>query len=209
MIKGIASDLDGTLIDTAKLLAEAWEEAFKSDGIDVGYSELYKNTKGISSKDIIRKYKKESSSEDLNRIKEKRKLNFIRLVDQGNNLLYPETMKVIDEIRSKGIKFAISTGMSRDLLDKVLKLSGLDSIVDAVVSSDDVKNGKPAPDIFLEAFKRIDINPKEGMVVGDSENDVMPGKAIGAFTVFISREGSKSNLADANITNLEELLQFL
>ena len=209
MIKGIASDLDGTLIDTAKLLAEAWEEAFKSDGIDVGYSELYKNTKGISSKDIIRKYKKESSFEDINRIKEKRKLNFIRLVDQGNNLLYPETMKVIDEIRSKGIKFAISTGMSRDLLDKVLKLSGLDSIVDAVVSSDDVKNGKPAPDIFLEAFKRININPKEGMVVGDSENDVMPGKAIGAFTVFISREGSKSNLADANITNLEELLQFL
>ncbi|EEZ92805.1 MAG: HAD-superfamily hydrolase, subfamily IA, variant 3 [Candidatus Parvarchaeum acidiphilum ARMAN-4] len=209
MIKGIASDLDGTLIDTAKLLAEAWEEAFKSDGIDVGYSELYKNTKGISSKDIIRKYKKESSFEDLNRIKEKRKLNFIRLVDQGNNLLYPETMKVIDEIRSKGIKFAISTGMSRDLLDKVLKLSGLDSIVDAVVSSDDVKNGKPAPDIFLEAFKRIDINPKEGIVVGDSENDIMPGKAIGAFTVFISREGSKSNLADANITNLEELLQFL
>ncbi len=209
MIKGIASDLDGTLIDTAKLLAEAWEEAFKSDGIDVGYSELYKNTKGISSKDIIRKYKKESSFEDINRIKEKRKLNFIRLVDQGNNLLYPETMKVIDEIRSKGIKFAISTGMSRDLLDKVLKLSGLDSIVDAVVSSDDVKNGKPAPDIFLEAFKRIDINPKEGIVVGDSENDIMPGKAIGAFTVFISREGSKSNLADANITNLEELLQFL
>ena len=209
MIKGIASDLDGTLIDTAKLLAEAWEEAFKSDGIDVGYSELYKNTKGISSKDIIRKYKKESSFEDLNRIKEKRKLNFIRLVDQGNNLLYPETMKVIDEIRSKGIKFAISTGMSRDLLDKVLKLSGLDSIVDAVVSSDDVKNGKPAPDIFLEAFKRININPKEGIVVGDSENDIMPGKAIGAFTVFISREGSKSNLADANITNLEELLQFL
>ena len=40
MIKGIASDLDGTLIDTAKLLAEAWKEAFKSDGIDVGYSEL-------------------------------------------------------------------------------------------------------------------------------------------------------------------------
>ena len=209
MIKGIASDLDGTLIDTAKLLAEAWEEAFKSEGIGVGYSELYKNTKGIASKDIIRKYKKESSPDDLNRIKEKRKSNFIRLVDQGNNLLYPETMKVIDEIRSKGIKFAISTGMSRDLLDKVLELSGLAKVVDAVVSSDDVQNGKPEPDIFLETFKRIDVNPKDGIVVGDSENDIMPGKKIGAFAVFISREGNKSSIADANITNLEELLQFL
>ncbi|MCL4375870.1 HAD family phosphatase [Candidatus Parvarchaeota archaeon] len=209
MIKGIASDLDGTLIDTAKLLAEAWKEAFKSDGIDVGYSELYKNTKGISSKDIIRKYKKESSPEDLNRIKEKRRSNFIRLVDQGNNLLYPETIKVIREIRSKGIKFAISTGMSKDLLGKVLELSGLAKVVDAVVSSDDVQNGKPEPDIFLEAFKRINVNPKEGIVVGDSENDIMPGKKIGAFTVFISREGNQSSIADANITNLEELLQFL
>ena len=209
MVKGIASDLDGTLIDTAKLLAEAWKEAFKSDGIDVGYSELYKNTKGISSKDIIRKYKKESSPEDLNRIKEKRRSNFIRLVDQGNNLLYPETIKVIREIRSKGIKFAISTGMSKDLLGKVLELSGLAKVVDAVVSSDDVQNGKPEPDIFLEAFKRINVNPKEGIVVGDSENDIMPGKKIGAFTVFISREGNQSSIADANITNLEELLQFL
>ena len=209
MIKGIASDLDGTLIDTAKLLAEAWEEAFKSEGIDVGYSELYKNTKGISSKDIIRRYKKESSPEDLNRIKEKRKSNFIKLVDQGNNLLYPETIKVIKEIRNKGIKFAISTGMSKDLLFKVLDLSGLAKEVDAVVSSDDVQTGKPEPDIFIEAFKRIDVNPKDGIVVGDSENDIIPGKKIGAFTVFISREGNRSSIADANITNLEELLQFL
>ena len=209
MIKGIASDLDGTLIDTAKLLAEAWEEAFKSEGIDVGYSELYKNTKGISSKDIIRRYKKESSPEDLNRIKEKRKSNFIKLVDQGNNLLYPETIKVIKEIRNKGIKVAISTGMSKDLLFKVLDLSGLAKEVDAVVSSDDVQTGKPEPDIFIEAFKRIDVNPKDGIVVGDSENDIIPGKKIGAFTVFISREGNRSSIADANITNLEELLQFL
>jgi len=209
MIKGIASDLDGTLIDTAKLLAEAWEEAFKSEGIDVGYSELYKITKGISSKDIIRRYKKESSPEDLNRIKEKRKSNFIKLVDQGNNLLYPETIKVIKEIRNKGIKFAISTGMSKDLLFKVLDLSGLAKEVDAVVSSDDVQTGKPEPDIFIEAFKRIDVNPKDGIVVGDSENDIIPGKKIGAFTVFISREGNRSSIADANITNLEELLQFL
>ena len=99
--------------------------------------------------------------------------------------------------------------MSKDLLGKVLELSGLAKVVDAVVSSDDVQNGKPEPDIFLEAFKRINVNPKEGIVVGDSENDIMPGKKIGAFTVFISREGNKSSIADANITNLEELLQFL
>ncbi|MCL4398385.1 MAG: HAD family phosphatase [Candidatus Parvarchaeota archaeon] len=209
MIKGIASDLDGTLIDTAKLLAKAWEDAFKSEGVEVGYNELYNNTKGIASKDIIRRYKRESGPEDLIRIKEKRKANFLNLVKEGNQLLYPETLKVISEIREHGIKFAISTSMARDLLDKVLALSGLAKAVDAVVSSDDVKNGKPEPDIFLEAFRRINVNPKDGIVVGDSENDIIPGKKIGAFTVFISREGDKSSIADANITDLEELLKLL
>jgi HAD superfamily hydrolase (TIGR01549 family) len=209
MVKGIASDLDGTLIDTAKLLAKSWEEAFKSEGINVGYGDLYKNTKGIDSKDIIRRYKQESSPDDLKRIKEKRRSNFLNFIAAGDQILYPETLEVIRTIKEKGIKFAIATGMSRDLLDKVLELSCLNGVVDAVVSSDDVKNGKPESDIFIEAFKRIKVAPKKGIVVGDSENDVIPGKKIGAFTVFISREGNKSGIADANITNLEEILSFL
>jgi HAD superfamily hydrolase (TIGR01509 family) len=209
MINGIVSDLDGTLIDTAKTLARAWEEAFKTEGLQVGYDELYKNTKGIDSKDIIRKYKKEAKAEDLARIKEKRKDNFLNLIDSGSELLYPETMKVLEEIRSRKIKIAIGTGMSRDLLGKVLAITGLDKNIDAVVSSDDVENGKPRPDIFLEAFNRIKVDPKNGIVVGDSDNDILPGKEIGAFTVFISRDGLKSRVADANITDLEEVLRFL
>jgi Predicted phosphatase/phosphohexomutase len=169
MINGIVSDLDGTLIDTAKTLARAWEEAFKTEGLQVGYDELYKNTKGIDSKDIIRKYKKEAKTEDLARIKEKRKDNFLNLIDSGSELLYPETMKVLEEIRSRKIEIAIGTGMSRDLLGKVLAITGLDKNIDAVVSSDDVENGKPGPDIFLEAFDRIKVDPKNGIVVGDSD----------------------------------------
>ncbi|MCL5420783.1 MAG: HAD family phosphatase [Candidatus Parvarchaeota archaeon] len=209
MINGIVSDLDGTLIDTAKTLARAWEEAFKTEGLQVGYDELYKNTKGIDSKDIIRKYKKEAKTEDLARIKEKRKDNFLNLIDSGSELLYPETMKVLEEIRSRKIKIAIGTGMSRDLLGKVLAITGLDKNIDAVVSSDDVENGKPGPDIFLEAFDRIKVDPKNGIVVGDSDNDMLPGKEIGAFTVFISRDGLRSRVADADITSLEEILRFL
>ncbi|MGC8533455.1 MAG: HAD family hydrolase [Candidatus Parvarchaeum sp.] len=209
MIKGIVSDLDGTLIDTAKILAKAWEEAFKTEGLNVRYAELYKNTKGIDSKDIIKRYKENADQQDIIRIKEKRRANFLSLINDEGQLLYPETLKVLEELRSKGIKTAIGTGMSRDVLDKVLKITGLDKLVSAIVSSDDVKNGKPAPDIFLEAFKRINVNPKEGMVVGDSDNDILPGKEIGSFTVFISREGNKSSTADANITNLEQLLRFL
>ncbi len=208
MIKGIVFDLDGTLIDTAKILAESWEKAFISENIHVNYEEIYKNTKGISSKDIVKKYKKDSNPNDVLRIKEKRKENFIKLLDK-NKILYPETISVLERLKLKGIKTAIGTGMSNDLLKRVLDITSLKDFVNAVVSSDDVKNGKPSPDIFIEAFKRINVEPNLGMVVGDSLNDVDPGKKIGAFTVFISREGEKLDYADANIINLEEIFKFI
>ncbi|MEM0143673.1 MAG: HAD family phosphatase [Candidatus Parvarchaeum sp.] len=209
MIKGIVFDLDGTLIDTAGVLAKAWENAFISEGVNPGYNELYEHTRGISSKDIIRKYTQMSSTEDITRIKEKRRENFLQIIKSGAELLYPETLDTIDKIKSKGIKIAIGTGMSFDLLKTVLKMTELEKVIDVVVSSDDVNEGKPAPDIFIEAFNRLKVDPKEGMVVGDSENDIIPGKKIGAFTVFISRSGEKLKLADKNINNLVELLNFI
>ncbi|MCW1293811.1 MAG: HAD family hydrolase [Candidatus Parvarchaeota archaeon] len=209
MIKGIASDLDGTLLDSTELIARAWEEALSSEGLPADYYGILKRTKGISSKDIIKMYKENAGPEDIKRIKDKRRKNFLRLLEDRRDILYPETINVIRKVKERGIKFAIATGLSRDLLDHVLDVTGLSSIVDCSISADDVSRGKPEPDIFLEAFRRLNVDPKEGLVIGDSENDIIPGKKIGAFTVFISREGGKLDIADADISNLEELFKFL
>jgi HAD superfamily hydrolase (TIGR01509 family) len=209
MIEGIVFDMDGTLIDTASVLAKAWEQAFISEGVGVEYEDLYKNTRGVSSRDIIHRYGQSLSDEDAIKIKEKRRNNFLHLVETDKTLLYPETLNVIRKLKDKGIRTAIGTGMSRDLLENVLKMTGLNDLIDIVVSSDDVKEGKPAPDVFIEAFNRLGIDPHKGMVVGDSVNDILPGKKIGSFTVFISRSGEKLDIADESISNLGELLNFV
>ncbi len=209
MIRGIVFDLDGTLIDTARILADSWEAAFSSEGKEIGYNELYNNTKGISSKDIVKKYLPKSVDSDISRLKKKRGEKFIELMKKGDSLLYPETKEVLVKLNEKGIKIAIGTGMSFDLLDRVLDVTGLSKLVAAVVSSDDVNEGKPAPDIFIEAFKRLNVIPQEGMVVGDSINDILPGKKIGAFTVFISRDKQKLDIADKSISDLREIFSFI
>lgn len=209
MIKGIVFDLDGTLVNTAKVLAEAWTKAFLAENINVDFNEIYKNTRGISSKEIIRKYRDNSNKEDMERIKNKRREDFLSIIKVGSSILYPETAEVLSKLRAMGVKTAIGTGMSMDLLPSVIKMTGLNESVDAVVSSDDVDKGKPFPDIFLEAFKRIGVIPTEGMVVGDSINDIVPGKKIGSVTVFISREHEKLEMSDININNLKEILDFL
>ena len=207
MIRGIVSDLDGTLINTAGILAEAWAQAFKVSGILLGPDELLKNTKGLAPKDILKKYK--VGETDLKKLLSIRRAEALKLIKSNPSILYPETLDFLNEVKHRKIKIAVATGMSRDLLRDVLETSGINGLLDAVVSSDDVAHGKPEPDIFIEAFNRISVNPKEGLVLGDSENDIIPGHGIGALTVFISRDGANLPSADRSVSNLMDILDLL
>ncbi len=207
MIKGIVFDLDGTLVNTAGILAEAWSTALNENGFRIGKDELYKNTKGLSAKDIVKKYAPQADDALSGRIKDVRTREFLRgLTD---SILFPETKPVLKELRDKGLKTGIATGAARKtILNVVMERTGLGDLMDTVVNAEDVAAGKPAPDVFLEAFRRLSVEPKDGMVVGDSYNDVAPAKEIGSFAVFISREGETLDMADANITNLGELMPY-
>ncbi|MCL5017833.1 MAG: HAD family phosphatase, partial [Candidatus Parvarchaeota archaeon] len=132
-----------------------------------------------------------------------------KYIKNADQLLYPDTIKFLESVKRMGLKIAVATGMSRDLLKDVLDMSGISGFLDAVVSSDDVERGKPFPDVFVEAFNMIKIDPKEGIVIGDSINDVEPGHEIGALTVFISRSGEKVDKADWNVSNLMKIVSLI
>lgn len=209
MIKGIVSDLDGTLVNTAEVLAKSWEAAFMKEGIKQSSDELLKNTKGLSPKDIIKKYKEGPDEELLRKLKQTRREEVLKYIKNADQLLYPDTIEFLKAVKGMGLKIAIGTGMSRDLLKDVLDISGISEFLDAIVSSDDVARGKPFPDVFVEAFNMIKIDPKEGIVIGDSINDVEPGREIGALTVFISRNGERVEKADWNVSNLMKIVNII
>lgn len=209
MIKAIVSDLDGTLVNTAEVLAKSWEAAFMKAGIKQTSDELLKNTKGLSPKDIIKRYKEGPDKELLRKLKQTRREEVLKYIKNADQLLYPDTIKFLESVKRMGLKIAVATGMSRDLLKDVLDMSGISGFLDAVVSSDDVERGKPFPDVFVEAFNMIKIDPKEGIVIGDSINDVEPGHEIGALTVFISRSGEKVDKADWNVSNLMKIVSLI
>ncbi len=207
MIDGIVFDLDGTLIDTARTLSIAWSNAFKEGGLQISADELYEKTKGVSSRDIIKKYLPGADESTAKMLVSKRRDEAVKLLNSP--LFYPETVGVLQDIRKRHIKIAVATGLGQDLLTKVIEITSIDKLADSIISSDIVERGKPDPAIFVEAFRRIGTDPKKGMVVGDSYNDIIPGKQIGSFTVFISRDGEKLDIANANITDLNEILKLL
>jgi phosphoglycolate phosphatase-like HAD superfamily hydrolase len=66
---------------------------------------------------------------------------------------------------------------------------------DVLVAGEEVRRSKPEPDLYLEALKRAETDGREALIVGDSEYDVIPAKAVGATTVLVMRDNQKKELS--------------
>ncbi len=88
---------------------------------------------------------------------------------------------------SLDLPVAIGTNSARWRLDAVLAATGLGALFDVSVTASEVANPKPAPDIYLEAFKRIGVRSHRGMVLEDSPSGTRAAKAAGAHVVAVDR----------------------
>lgn len=99
----------------------------------------------------------------------------------------PEIPGAIDAVRriAAGWPVAIASSAHRDVIDAALRSSGLGELVPIIVSSDEVEHGKPAPDVYLEAAKRLGIPAASCLVVEDSINGVKAGLSAGMTVVLV------------------------
>ena len=105
---------------------------------------------------------------------------------------------------------AVASSAHRDVIDAALAATGLGEILQVVISSDETAHGKPAPDVYLEAARRLGVAPQACLVVEDSLNGVRAGKAAG-MTVVLVPNGSvppapgAHELADLVLDRLADL----
>jgi len=105
---------------------------------------------------------------------------------------------------------AVASGAPRRLIDAALEATGLHDVVRIVVSADDVPHGKPAPDVYLEAARRLGVEAAHCLVVEDSANGVRAGRAAGMVVVLVPNakvppEGGAAELADLVAERLDQL----
>jgi HAD superfamily hydrolase (TIGR01509 family) len=105
---------------------------------------------------------------------------------------------------------AVASSAHADVIDAALRAIGLLEVLAVVVSSDEVARGKPAPDVYLEAARRLGIEPGACLVVEDSRNGVLAGKAAGMTVVLIPNRSvppapGTAALADVVLGSLAEL----
>ena len=124
----------------------------------------------------------------------------------------PGLMHFLQEMKSRGIRMGIATSNARILLDAVAEAHGFYDYMDDVLTANEVKRGKPAPDVFLAVADKIGVAPADCLVFEDIPQGIRAGLAAGMKVCAISDEYSKlqekekRELADYYIDSYEQVL---
>lgn len=130
----------------------------------------------------------------------------------------PYASDVFKKLKAKEIKVALDTGFSRDIADVIIKRLGWGNgdLVDFSVTSDEVTNGRPYPDLIFKAMEISGItDSKEVAKVGDTSSDIQEGRAanckyiIGITSGAFSREDLEKEPYTHLIDNLDELMEII
>lgn len=122
----------------------------------------------------------------------------------GELALKPGFMELLEHAAARGVPRAIASSSARRLVDATLERFGVRARFDAVVTGDCVEHPKPAPDIFLEAARRLGVAPPDCVVLEDSESGCRAGRAAGMGVIAVpeSDPARFHALADAVLVDL-------
>jgi HAD superfamily hydrolase (TIGR01509 family) len=208
LIDGVVFDLDGLLIDSEQVWDEARQELARERG-GRWTETASRDMMGMSSLEWSRYMHdvvgvvdppEEISGEVVRRLEE---------IYRRQVPLLDGAVEAVERFAARW-PLALASSSNRELIDLVLELTGLAKFFRVTVSSEEVPRGKPEPDVYLEAARRLGIAAERCAAVEDSENGIRSAKAAGMRVLAIPnpryRPGDEAlALADAVVSSLEEL----
>ena len=195
MIKYVIFDKDGTLLDTEPFFEGSWVKVGAKWGLPDTDTNYFDNIAGKSITKAIDFLRETYEGINAEVFMEERLQMVWKMMEEGIPLK-EGCLEILDFLRAQGIKIAIATSTTKARALKNLTNLGLTDKYDALVTGDMVSNGKPAPDIFLEAGRLIGADPTETVVVGDSSADMIGGHRAGMRPVMVIDSGLPSDEAE-------------
>jgi HAD superfamily hydrolase (TIGR01509 family) len=207
VIEAVVFDLDGVLIDSEQVWNEVREELARERG-GRWSDRATRDMMGMSSPEWSR-YMHEvvgvpDPPEEINREVVARMLR--RYADGP-----PWIDGALDAVRRLAASWplALASSSNRELIDAVLRAGGIADLFRATVSSEEVPRGKPAPDVYLEAARRLGVPPERCAAIEDSHNGIRSAKAAGMRCIAIPNPhfppGDALDEADVVVPDLPSL----
>lgn len=183
-IQAVLFDMDGVLIDSEPVYLDIIMQMYKEIGAPVSAAEHFESL-GCKSEEwwrhILEKYAIDGCTPQALAAEEAARTLAYFYDDSQKKQYFPHLKQTLRALKEAGYRLAVASASPYPVIEKVLALGGIDTYFDAAVSSSDpdVKNGKPAPDVFLCAARRLGCAPESCIVVEDSSRGIAAAKAAG------------------------------
>jgi HAD superfamily hydrolase (TIGR01509 family) len=190
-LQAVVFDLDGTLINSEDLYEEAGREVLQRRGKEYDHV-LREQVMGRPAADslrvIIEHHSLPDTVEELVRESGELMLRFM----ETRLAAMPGAYELLDALDTVGVPSAVATSATREFADLVLTRLEMKSRFRFILTAEDVRQGKPDPEIYLLAAERLQLAPPQMMVLEDSANGCRAALAAGAFTVAVPNDHTRN-----------------
>ena len=186
MKKGVIFNMDGLMFDTERLWDTFWEPACEALGVPMpaDRAAFYASGRGLAGQYLL-----EHIREYFPMIDPQKMLDKVWQVGDARFAqgvpCKPGLKELLATLEEKGIPRIVASSSPRNMIEQNLQTTGTARYFHDVVCGADVQRSKPAPDIFLEAARRLGLDCRDCVVLEDSFNGVRAGHAAGALTVMV------------------------
>ena len=205
MLKGVIFDLDGVIVNTVPLHFKAWKKMFGEYQKKFNFDDYKDKVDGIPRLDGARAILNDASLDQLQKAAAKKQEYFLEFLDQEGVKVFEDALNLIKELKANHIKVAVISSSKNCL--HILKKAKIDNLFDVIITGNDITKGKPEPDIFLSASKKLNLDPLECIVLEDAVLGVEAAKRGNFKCIGIDRYRHPQRLtkADLVVNTLKEL----
>lgn len=211
-IKAVIFDMDGVIVDSEPIHFESDKMIMRYYGKEITDEELFKYI-GMPSIDMWEEVKvKYGLTAQIEEISKRQSYYKKLLVENRELEPFDGIIQLLDKLKSKKIRIGLASSSSREFIELMLSKLGLKGYFEAIMSGEDVENGKPAPDIFLKASEQLNVESSSCLVIEDSMHGVKAAKSAGMKCIGFKSPNSLNqdlSLADEVVDSIISITRLI
>jgi HAD superfamily hydrolase (TIGR01509 family) len=184
-MKALLFDLDGTLIDSMPHHQNAWVEWHARRGVVMDARQFFAGTAGRSNAEVLAEMFPQHSPDEHVVMADAKEAIYREFAARSLELI-PGAQEFVEAARAAGFKLAVCTASTPQNMALAFERHGIDGWVDTITSPADGLRGKPHPDIFLEAARRLNVAPADCVVFEDAPLGVEGARRAGMKAVALT-----------------------
>ncbi|NGO67291.1 HAD family hydrolase [Streptomyces boncukensis] len=201
-LPAVIFDLDGTLVDSEPNYYEAGRRLLEAHGVHGFTWEEHGSFIGIGTRETLETLRaRYGIAAPLEELLAEKDRHYLALAT-AHTEAFPQMRKLVERLHTAGHPMAVASGSSRAAIAAVLSTTGLDALLPRYVSAEEVPHGKPEPDVFLEAARRLGADPAGCVVLEDAPPGAEAARRAGMRCVavpYLPRTADDPSFASAGL----------